>query len=403
MFKRLRVQLTLQFMLISCLVYSILAGLGGYLLYFDLTSDLDEMLEEEAEIAFDMVKREGFAEYNHSCHDNEFHVKPSVQFFGSDRSLLAAFGAKGDEKLYTKTIETTSNDKNIRSFSKPFKQGTARSGYVQIQISTVKRDEAIQQYIETAVITIPFLLVALGASGYFFSGIAVKPVEESFELQKRFLADAGHELKTPIAVIRASCENLLDREDVGKEERNKRISRISRSITRLEKLVQDLLLLTKTEQGLVTLEYKSVDLDMVIREAMGEIGDLFEEKEEVELKLGDIEEVKVYGDRDSLYTAFSNLIKNAMIYTEVGEVKVSISQTGKKVAVVIKDTGVGISKESLEKLFDRFFRADESRTQSGNGLGLAIVKAVIDKHSGSIKVDSELKKGTTFTVSLPTI
>lgn len=409
MFTRLRLQLTAQFMLLSIVVYVVLAATGCFIFYSALTKDLDLELEEESKLAASLVKVEdkevSFSEYKNLSKANRFHIKPTIQLWDQNKVLVASLGTPGKESFFQKTTEFEFKGKNLRTVTKPIKVSDSSAPiYIQIQMNTGIRDQALNQFLYSATLTIPVLLLGLGLGGYYFSGLAVRPVQDSFESQKLFLADAGHELKTPIAVIRASVDNLLHLDEEEKLDKS-RVKRISKSVSRIEKLVSDLLLLTKTEQGLGQLEFAELELDMVIREVLGEIEDFFEDKE-VKLETGDIDSIKMTGNRQALYTVFTNLVKNAMIYTdEGGTVFVSLKQSGTKAEVKIKDTGIGISKENLPKLFDRFFRADQSRTESGsggsNGLGLAIVKAIVDKHSGKIDVQSEINKGTTFLVSLP--
>jgi len=171
----------------------------------------------------------------------------------------------------------------------------------------------------------------------------------------------------------------------------------------MRNLVADLLLLTKTEQGAAPLEMKSISLDMLLREVLGEFSDLYEDKG-VELRGESIEAVQLEGNQQSLEIIFSNLLKNALMYTESGgSVSVGLIRSGNQAVVAVADTGIGIAPADLERLFDRFFRVDEARSREdgGSGLGLAIVKAMVDSHRGSIHVESEPGKGTTFSISLP--
>ncbi|MBX9696138.1 MAG: HAMP domain-containing histidine kinase [Cyanobacteria bacterium] len=405
MFQQLRIGLTTQFVLLSILIYLVLAAMVSVAFYVDLTGELDLQLRELASTADDVVNISGdtfqFERDPHLCQDKTFHVKPAIQFWSADKKLIRSFGSPGVETYFDKPSEVKLKGNSLRCLSNPIEKDDKLLGFVQVQMSTSDRDKTVARFLYVCLYVTPILFFGLSFCGYLFSARAIKPVEESYVLQKRFLSDAGHELKTPISVIKAGLENLS--QTVKDKESIDRVGRITRAAERIEKLVTDLLLLTKTEQFTESLDLSRVELDMLLRETLGEFADLFDDKE-VQLVGDKIEKVTIEGNKDGLHTVFSNLIKNALLYTPSGgTVTVSVVQSGNHSVVSVADTGIGIAPENQKKLFDRFYRVDESRSRAegGTGLGLSIVQAMVARHNGEITVESELGKGTTFIVTLP--
>jgi signal transduction histidine kinase len=332
-------------------------------------------------------------------------VSPTVSLFDTNKHLIVQHGPKGSEELLKSGTEELYGPLHLRTLANPIYSEGKQVGFVQVQLNTSHREHATRQFLEAIFTTAPLLLVCLTFAGYIFASRAIKPIEVTFDLLKRFMSDAGHELKTPIAVIHSACDNLLaDLED--DKAACERVEVISRSADRMQRLVADLLLLTKSEQqASVTLKMVPLRFDMLLREVLGEFGDLFEDKG-IELKADTIQAAKVNGDKDALHRTLANLFENALNYTNKGgSVTVSLTASSSNLLLKVSDTGIGIPPESIEKIFQRFYRVDQSRSRAagGAGLGLAIVKAIVESHHGQITVASELGKGTTFTIMIPLV
>jgi two-component system phosphate regulon sensor histidine kinase PhoR len=264
------------------------------------------------------------------------------------------------------------------------------------------RDHAVSTFIDTLTGVFPYLLLALVVSGYVFSTLAAKPVEDSFHVLRRFMSDAGHELGTPIAIIQANAE-AMEPDLPADEGTANRLSVIVRSTERLGNLVQDLMLLSKMESPQMQQKKQPIEFDKLVTGLLEEFEALFANKE-IKLTHEHIQPVLVVGDPESLKRLVMNLLQNAMRYTECGgQVTVSLEQSGRNAKLTVSDTGVGIPEESLPRIFERFYRVEKSRTRAagGAGLGLSIVKAIVDIHRGKIDVTSKVAVGTTFTVLLP--
>jgi two-component system, OmpR family, phosphate regulon sensor histidine kinase PhoR len=220
-------------------------------------------------------------------------------------------------------------------------------------------------------------------------------------LRRDFVANASHELKTPVAALRVLAETVLTALPDDPEAGRRFAERIAREAERLDVLVRDLLDLSRVERG--TLDVEPVDLVGLAKEVVGGYGDLAEERR-IRLHSELQPQVSMRGDRAQLGLLLSNLLDNALRYTPAkGTVCVRLDATESRAMLQVADTGEGIPARELSRVFERFYRVDKARARQtgGTGLGLAIVRHVAEAHGGTVRVDSELGRGSTFTVALP--
>ncbi len=226
-------------------------------------------------------------------------------------------------------------------------------------------------------------------------------LESLFTSQQRFLADVSHELRTPLTVIKGNVD-LIRRMKAADEES---LASIDQEAGRLTRLVGGLLMLAQAESGKLALNFNPVELDLLLTEVFTEMCILAGSK--VKVHLNEIDQVMVNGDRDRLKQVMLNLVANAIQYTPQGEdVFLSMKKMGDQARIIIRDTGPGIPAEDLPHIFDRFYRAEKSRTRSttsGFGLGLSIAKWIVEHHSGHIEVESKEGKGTSFVIWLSVV
>jgi len=223
------------------------------------------------------------------------------------------------------------------------------------------------------------------------------------QMRKDFVANVSHELKTPITSIKGFSETLLDGALSDKQTAEYFLSIILKESDRLQTLIQDLLDLSKIEQQGFLLSIQPCDL----REILEDISVILESKakeKNVELNMILPDNLTyIEGDIYRLKQIFINLINNALTYTpQGGSVRVRVEKHDNYALVTVSDTGIGIKKEEIPRIFERFYRVDRARSRNsgGTGLGLAIVKHLVEAHKGQISVQSEVGKGTTFTVKL---
>lgn len=227
-------------------------------------------------------------------------------------------------------------------------------------------------------------------------------LEGSFNQIKQFTADVSHELRTPLAILTGELEVALRSDKTPEEYQTLLISALE-EVGRLSKVVRTLLDLSRAETGQVSIDHQVVNLSAMLDELSEDAMILAEERS---ISVGSMIEPAIFIDGDSvrLHQALLNILDNAIKYTpEGGDILMRLVQEGDRAILRLSDTGVGIAPEHLPHIFDRFYRADQARSQDiqGNGLGLSIVKWIIEAHEGTIRAESKQNKGTMITIVLP--
>jgi heavy metal sensor kinase len=224
-------------------------------------------------------------------------------------------------------------------------------------------------------------------------------IDAAFAQQQQFTSDAAHELRTPVSVMLTQTQTTLNRERSAVEYRET-IESCQRAAQRMRRLIESLLELARLDAGQQQMKQLRFDLAQTARDCVTLVGPLAEERH---VKIScDVPPMDCVGDSERLAQVITNLLTNAITYNkESGEVRVNGETKDGSVILTIQDTGVGISAADLSRVFDRFYRADTSRTSGNSGLGLAISKAIVEAHGGAIEVSSQLDIGTVFTIRLP--
>jgi len=224
-------------------------------------------------------------------------------------------------------------------------------------------------------------------------------LEALFTSQQRLLADVSHELRTPLTVIKGNVDLMRRMKSLDEES----LTSIDQEAGRLTRLVGGLLLLAQAESGKLALAMKKVELDLLLTEVFQEMSILAGNK--VRVHLNEIDQVYVNGDRDRLKQVLINLVANAVQYTPPGgDIFLSLEKIKDQARIICRDTGPGIPAEDLPHIFERFYRAEKSRTRGKTasfGLGLSIANWIVERHGGRIEVNSKEGKGTTFAIWLP--
>lgn len=269
----------------------------------------------------------------------------------------------------------------------------------------VPRQEEIKKDLQDTLLLVNGILLFLaGLLSYILAGITLNPIKKAYENQRQFLSDASHELRTPLAILQTNLENEITQEK-NESEKQRKVSHLE-EVHRMTQIVSDLLTLSRLNRDQWT--EKQVDLINVHNITKSVVDRLTSvaRAQEVKLTINDAgkDKIEVKANEEILVRAITNVVKNAIYYNKKdGEVTVGVEKTDGNVKIVVADTGVGIKDEELNKIFDRFYRIEKSRSRQygGSGLGLAIVRSSMNEIGGSISIESEPEKGTTVTLTLP--
>ena len=307
----------------------------------------------------------------------------------------------------------------LRQVTQPIQIGDQVLGYLRVSHPWFEVTKPIQQLLVDLTIGTILTLISISGMGWLLSGLAIQPIQASYQQLKQFTADVSHEFRNPIATLQTNVQVALDEPNLNPDEQQ-RLLLIERLTRRLSRLVDDLLFLARQDSGIVQPQWSLVPLDellmqvveeqMAIAIAQGINLSLQLIESEISLDQNPGEDLfTVTGDWDQLIRLFTNLVRNALQYTDAGgqvDVKVQrdSSSTVTKLWVTIQDNGCGMPTEVLPQIFDRFYRVDPARScqkNQGSGLGLAIAQAIIINHQGQIQIESQLNQGTSVKVFLP--
>ena len=443
------------------LLYSAL--MGGVLLVFGLAafivvnnvliSSVDDTLTDAADTFKELATVNFLEEVQFLSLPADLDTNVSVQVWGLDDVLQESFGPLGHireafDPFNKRTAEAVYQETNLngvplRVLNVPLKHNGRRVAVMQVAVS-LNTVLTARNYLVTvmAVIWLYGVIMTAVASSYTV-GRALEPIksivetaehinraddlsrripfqgteedeigglittfnqtlerlETLFTSQQRFLADVSHELRTPLTVIKGNVDLMRRMKQFDAES----LTSIDQEAGRLTRLVGGLLMLAQAESGKLPLNLRPVELDLLVTEVFQEMHILAGGR--VNVHLSEIDQLVVNGDRDRLKQVFINLVANAIQYTpQGGDVFISLSRVKNQARIICRDTGPGIPSQDLPHIFERFYRAEKSRTRgksTGFGLGLSIAKWIVERHSGRIEVNSKEGQGTTFLIWLP--
>ena len=280
-------------------------------------------------------------------------------------------------------------------------------GVVQIGRSTEPEEAALSQLRIVLLAVLAVSIVPAVGGGYLLSGRALRPIKTAMDSQRTFIADASHELRTPVAVVRTNAE-LLKRHlgpDTGHTAASDQVALddILSESDRLGRMVDQMLTLAEADAGQRTVLISEVSLNELIVEVARSMRSIAETRQML-LETRLIDDVSVNGDPGRLRELVSVLLDNAVKYADAGgRVEVALRREHRKAIIEVSDNGPGIPRDALPHVFDRFYRVDEARSREsgGTGLGLAIARHIVDAHGGRCELYSEPGRGATFRLILP--
>ena len=332
-------------------------------------------------------------------------IEPEIEIEGlytievKDSNIISNSDTSNDEELKEYAIKVSNNKKETGIIGKYiYKIRKIRENdSIIIFMENEKTILHIKMILIFSLVAIVFSLIIIYSISKKLSELIVKPAQETLEKQKQFISDASHELKTPLAVIEANADVLEN--EVGK---NKWLTYIQNEISSMDKLINELLLLAKTENVDSTKTYKKFDLSKEVEIIISIFESMAYEKN-VKINTNIQKDIMIDGDKEDIKHILSTLIDNAIKHTEEkNDVTIELLKEKNEIILQVKNVGEPIPEEEREKIFERFYRIDKSRNRNEKryGLGLAIAKSTVEKYNGKIEV---ICKGgvTNFKVSIP--
>ena len=276
-------------------------------------------------------------------------------------------------------------------------------GYLQLGRNLEPFDAEVKRIKLILAIGLPIALILIAISSWWLSKLAMQPIYQSYQQQQQFTANAAHELRSPLASLLATVEAILRVPQANSEDTQTMLYKVEKQGRRLSNLIADLLLLSNLEQNSFPKKFQSCCLNDLVSDLTEEMSELATASDIHLTSQVPSMEIYVLGNESQLYRLVLNLISNAIQYTPAqGDVHISLEVYDHNAVIAVKDTGIGIPKTEQNRIFDRFYRVegDRSRKTGGTGLGLAIAQAIAKVHNGNIQVQSELGKGSIFTIRL---
>lgn len=238
------------------------------------------------------------------------------------------------------------------------------------------------------------------AKSYNFMNTKLSEIEKQ---RKEFVSNVSHELKTPLSSMKLLSESLLIQPNVDVNIYKDFLKDIDSEIDRLNKIIESLLSMVDIDEDKLNLDFKLTYVNYLVEKVINSIQPIADKKG-IKITLNQIDKIQIYIDQEKIYRALTNIIHNAVKYTEDGgNIEVSLSKKAQYATIEISDNGIGIKEENIPYIFERFYRIDEARSRKtgGSGLGLAISQQIVSLHQGAIEVESKVNEGTTFYIKLP--
>ncbi len=338
------------------------------------------------------------------------------------------------------TIINTNTQQDVRVYTVAIIEDQAPTGAIQVGKNLTSIQRTLAQLLTSLLIGIPIIVVLAAIGGFSLATRTLKPIdqithtaqhisiedlsarldlpdtndelgrlaktfdsmlarlEQAFQRERQFIADASHELRTPLTTMQTILSSTLTK-NRSQVQYHQALSDLSQETDRMKNLTEGLLLLARHDNN-TPLVHEALDLSILLHEVVDSLQALAQDKD-LDLVCVVYKEILIEGRGEDLTRLFTNLVGNAIKYTQHGSITITLVQhTTELVAINITDTGQGIPANHLPYIFDRFYQLDQSRASRGSGLGLAIALSIAQAHHGTIQVESEVGKGTTFTVQL---
>lgn len=366
-------------------------------------------------ITSNSINREINGNLNALIHDLKRPIPNSV-------NIAVELSSDGTIKKQFKNYEVSTNNDTLQSVVNKILKSGKDSGKIDISSSTYsylkgnsrfgtkiafmersQYDNMIFQLLKTLILIGFISLIILLFISIYLTNKSIIPIKETFEKQKQFIADASHELKTPLAIIKTNTSLVLSNPDDTIKNQSKWINYINLQTDRMSELISEMLSLAKMDTSENKLPLSPINISKIV-ESMILMFDAVIYENNIELETNISKNLFINGDKESLKKLFSIIMDNAIKHTNKnGNITISLFSDKNKVKMIIRNTGEGIEPEHLERIFERFYRVDSSRDREtgGYGLGLSIARSIVKQHKGKIYAKSKVGEFTSFIVEIP--
>ncbi|WKY44254.1 ATP-binding protein [Eubacteriaceae bacterium ES2] len=356
-------------------------------------------------------EKQGYLEYSRSLvqnnisyimYDHEFSVldqSAQLPFTIVELQQIASdYFSENREKYLYSNYKTDERNYKICTYRIVNKNG-------ELKTIQVMKNMSLERELLDNTVKIIGLVMIIGASlsflgGYFLSGRSLIPIKKTFQRQQEFLADASHELRTPIAVIQTNLEVVKTSGEETVESQKIWLDNAYGEVRRMQRIVEDLMFLARADSGDLQAQKTAVDLTFLLKVVSEKMAPLAAKKS-ISLYNNVAEELLIEGDEKQITQVFVILLDNAIKYSgDSTVIKINAQRVNSGIQVQVSDQGIGIPEADIKKVTQRFYRVDKarSRTEGGTGLGLSIAKWIVAEHQGELRIESQENEGTTVTV-----
>ena len=400
MIRQLRIKFICIVMVIAMLMVS---GILGIVIHFTGKSMEMQSLSMMRAIAASPF-RQGNPE---SPPDNEVRLPFFTVQISSEGKLITADGGYFDltdrenlQKLVDLTLSDRAESGELKDYDLRYLKVTSPKGYSIVFSDTATETATLRNLMYSCLVIFLVAMVVFFGISILLSRWTIKPVSKAWDQQRQFVADASHELKTPLSVIMANAE-LMQNEDTTQTDQKKYADNILTMTYQMRSLVDSMLEMARVDNGTLKMNMTELDFSQLVSDAVLSFQLLYEEKQQG-LRSAIREEIRLHGSEQHLYQVLDVLLDNALKYSmPQGMVSVDLNRYGRSCVLSVSGPGEPISPEDLKNIFKRFYRADKARAMNGSyGLGLSIAQSVVEAHKGRIWAES--KNGyNIFYVRLP--